>query len=180
MEGLSRWDLEEHMPLQVALQYRGPLKPYNTLCADIMAHCMISNYGLICCMTSEVKKKTISPWLIVVSITLCCTIVNKFRATKSMRLCLSGGDFSFAAQLQETWTFVFSRPHTIGKEVGVEMRAEIKWIWGSLYCVQPGNRRIVGSPLSGMLVEFSTQADNNADTCRGCFSQSSVLTFQGR
>lgn len=79
-----------------------------------------------------VKTKTVSLWLIVVSVTLCCTIVNNFRGTTTLQLCLLGGDFSFAAQLQETWTFVFSRPHTIGKEVGVEMRAEIEWIWESL------------------------------------------------
>lgn len=106
-------------------------------------------------MTSEVKKKTVSLGLIVVSVTLCCTIVNSFRGTRSMQLCLLGGDFSFAAQLQETWTFVFSRPHTIGKEVGVEIRAEIKWLWESLYCVWSGNCWILCSPLSGMPLEFS-------------------------
>lgn len=34
-------------------------------------------------------------------------------------------DFSSFTQLQETQTFVFSRPRSIGKEAGVEMCAEI-------------------------------------------------------
>lgn len=111
-------------------------------------------------MTSEVKKKTVSLWLIVVSVTLCCTNVNNFRGTKSLQLCPLGGDFSFAAQLQETWTFVFSRPHTIGKEVGVEMRAEIKRGWESLYGVDLGPAGQSGALFLECSYTLQSQPDN--------------------
>ena len=101
------------------------------------------------------EKKTVPPCVVVVSVTSCCTVENSFRGTKGLQLCLLGGDFSFAAWLQETWTFVFSRPHTIGKEVGVEMRAEIKWLRESLCCAWSGNRWGFCSLLSDMPLEFA-------------------------